>query len=249
MAEALKGVEVIASFYVPATPPDKAVAYVIQRQPSTDRGGGSVSGKVEVRYYRPSLYGAIDAGAIHAAAEAAHCNVVAAFSGSQPYGDGMKLDTVQIDVRRGQSVIPSIKGDPTDVMVSSHVAHAFGADLAAHCKSTTDGPVRGVNGEYVGAALTVKPLSGKVTSMEIDPETGVRTTTVALNLNYHREAGSDRTVNVDKHLKALLIDWQGSFVPDFGMVTSIKGSIGFPDQMIPPITPITVEIVFTSRVR
>jgi len=245
--EALKGVDVIASFYVPKTSPDKAVAYVIQRKQTDDLRGGSVAGRVEVRYYRPSLYGALDAGDIQAAAERAHCRVVAASSGSHEYGDGMKVDAIQVDIQRGQSPTPLIKNDPTDVMVSSRVAHAFGADLAAHCRATTDPPVRGVNGEYVGAAITVKPLSGKVTSVDVDGA-GVRTAKVQLNLNYHRESDL-RTVNVDKHLKELMIDWKGSFVPNFGKVTSITGHLGLPDRLLPPSMPVTVEIVFTSRVR
>ena len=240
--QVLKGVDCIASFYAPRTAPDKPVAYVIQSKPTTDLGGGSVAGKIEARYYRPSLYGALDAADIQAAGERAHCNVVAVSSGSQEYGDnGMKLDSVQIDIRRGQSPVPYIKADPTSAMASSHVAHTFAADLAAHCKASTDGPVRAVSGEYVGAAVTVKPLSGKVTGMKVD-EAGVRATTVQLNLSYHREGV--RTVNVEKHLKALLTDWQGSFVPSFGTVLSIKGREGFSDPV--GDTAITVEVVFAS---
>jgi len=252
---ALKGVEVKASFYVPKTSPDKPIAYVIQRQPTKDLGGGSVAGKVEVRYFRPDLYRAIDAGDVQDAAERAHCTIMATSSGqhfadmpvttfTQNYGADMKVDSVQIDIRRGQSPVPYIKADPTSAMASSHVAHTFAADLAAHCKASTDGPVRAVSGEYVGAAVTVKPLSGKVTGMKVD-EAGVRATTVQLNLSYHREGV--RTVNVEKHLKALLTDWQGSFVPSFGTVLSIKGREGFADPV--GDTAITVEAVFASSTR
>lgn len=241
---ALKGVEVIASFYAPKTPPSAAVAYVIQRKPTTDLGGGSIAGKVEALYYRPSLYGALDAGDIQAAAERAHCRVVAAASGSQETAEGMKLDTVQINIERGQSPTPLIPRDPTSSQASSNVAHAFGSDLANSCRATTDPPVRAVNREYVGAGLTVKPLSGEITSMEVD-DAGVRTTTVQLNLNYHREG--TRTVNVDKHLKELLTDWQGSIVLNFGRVASIKGSIDFSDPL--GFTAVAVKVVFVSRVR
>jgi hypothetical protein len=241
---ALKGVEVIPSFYVPKTSPDKPVAYVIQTVPSTDLGGGSVAGKVAVKYYRPSLYGALDAADIQAAAELAHCNVVVVAGGSQGYGDnGMKVDAVQVDVQRGQSPVPHLPKDPTSELASSHVAHTFAADLAASCRATTDPPVRAVNREYVSAAVTVKPLSGKVASIDVD-DAGVRTTTVQLNLTYRREGDIRRTVNMDKHLKELLTDWQGSFVPSFGVVSSIKGRTDFMDPV--GDTAVSVEAVFAS---
>ena len=253
--QALNGVEVIPSFYVPKTSPDKPVAYVIQRQATEDLGGGSVAGKVEVRYFRPDLYRAVDAGDIQDAAERAHCTVMATSSGqhfadmpvatfTQNYGADMKVDTVQIDVQRGQSPIPYIKDDPTSAMASSHVAHTFAADLAAHCQAKTDGPVRGIVHEYVGAAITTKALSGKVIGMEFD-DAGVRTTTVQLGLSYHREGV--RVVNVERHLKELLTDWQSSFVPSFGTVVSIKGREDFPDPV--GDVAVTVEVVFVSRVR
>lgn len=179
-----------------------------------------------------------------AEAERAHCNVVAASSGSQAYGDGMKVDTLQITIERGQSPIPLIKNDPTDVMVSSRVAHAFAADLAASCRASTDPLVRANGGEYVGAAITVKPPSGKVARIDVD-DAGVRTTTVQLDLNYRREG--DRALNVDRHLKELLTDWKGSFVANFGMVSSIKGTLGLPDVLRD--TTVTVEIVFASAIR
>ena len=243
---ALKGVEVRASFYIPKTAPSGAVAYVIQTVPTKDLGGGSVGGKVSVKYYRPSLYGALDAGDIQAEAERAHCNVVAVSGGSQGYGDdGMKVDAIQIDVQRGQSPIPYIKDDPTSQQASSNVAHGFAADLAAHCQAPTDGPVRATGDrEYVGAAITVKPLSGKVIGMKVD-DAGVRATTVQLNLTYHREGV--RVVNVEKHLKELLTDWQGSFVPAFGTVLSIKGYLGDIDPV--GDVAITVEVVFASATR
>jgi hypothetical protein len=241
---ALKGVEVIPSFYVPKTSPDKPVAYVIQTVPSTDLGGGSVAGKVAVKYYRPSLYGALDAADIQAAAELAHCNVVVVAGGSQGYGDnGMKVDAVQVDVQRGQSPIPHISKDPTSARAGSHVAHTFAADLANSCRATTDPPVRAVNREYVGAAVTVKPLSGEVIGMKVD-EAGVRATTVQLNLTYRREGDIRRTVNMEKHLKELLTDWQGSFVPSFGVVSSIKGRTDFMDPV--GDTAVSVEAVFAS---
>jgi len=244
---ALKGVEVIASFYIPKTLPANPVAYMIQSKPTTDLGGGSIAGKIEARYYRPSLYGALDPADIQAAAERAHCDVVAVSRGSQEYGDnGMKLDSIQIDIRRGQSPVPYIKNDPTSARASSHVVHTFAADLAAACKAPTDGPVRGIDREYVGAAVTVKPIDGKITGMKVD-DAGVRATTVQLELNFRREGDTRRTVNVEKHLKALLTDWQGSFVPSFGTVLSIKGRIDFLDPV--GDTAITVEIVFASRVR
>ncbi len=242
---ALKGVEVIPSFYVPKTSPSAAVAYVIQQKPTEVLGGGSVKGKVSVKYYRPDLYRALDAVDIQAAAERAHCRVVAASSGSQGYGDNsMQVDTVQVTIVRGQSATPVITTAPTSRQASSNVAHAFASDLAAHCQAKTDPPVRGVNREYVGAAIVVKPIDGKVTSMEID-DAGVRTTTVQLNLNYHREG--TRTVNVDKHLKELLTDWQGSIVLNFGVVSSIKGSIDFSDPL--GFTAVAVKVVFISRAR
>ena len=243
---ALKGIDVTASFYAPKTSPDKPVAYVIQTKPTTDLGGGSVAGKVAVKYYRPSLYGALDAADIQAAAERAHCNVVAVAGGSQEYGDnGMKVDTIQIDIQRGQSPIPLIKNDPTSVMASSVVAHTFAADLAAHCQAKTDGPVRARDRAYVGAAITVKPLSAKVTGIDVDE--GVRTTAVQLNLTYRREGDIRRTVNMDKHLKELLTDWQGSFVPSFGVVSSIKGRTDFMDPV--GDTAVSVEAVFASASR
>jgi len=242
---ALKGVEVIPSFYVPKTSPDKPVAYVIQTVPSTDLGGGSVAGKVAVKYYRPSLYGALDAAELQAAAEQAHCNVVVVAGGSQGYGDnGMKVDTIQIDIQRGQSPIPLIKNDPTSVMAGTHVAHTFAADLANSCRATTDPPVRASSGTYASAAITVKPLSGEVIGMKVD-DAGVRATTVQLNLSYHREGV--RVVNVERHLKELMLtDWQNSFVPSFGTILSIKGREGFADP-VGDVT-VTVEAVFVSRV-
>ena len=249
---ALKGVEVRPSFYAPKIPPTTAIAYVIQRTPTVNLGGGSISSgkgnRVEVRYYRPDLYRAIEASDIKAAGKLAHCDVEAASSGSRSYGDNMKVDSVWIDIIRGQSVIPLIVTPPTDVMASSNVAHAFASDLAVHCKASTDPDVRAtLDREYEGAALTVKPISGKVVLPIVVDDDGVRTTTVKLSLNYHRNG--DRTLNVEKHFKALLLDWEGSFVPNFGTVASITGGMGFPNQMIPPTTPIEVEAVFTSRVR
>lgn len=248
---ALKGVEVIASFYAPKAPPTTALAYVIQRTPTVNLGGGSVSSgkgnRVEVRYYRPDLYRAVVASDIKASAEQAHCTVEAASSGSQAYGDNMRVDSVWIDIQRGQSVVPLITTPPTSVMASSNVAHAFASSLVVHCKASTDPDIRGtLDKEYEGAAITVKPLSGEVTGIVVGDD-GVRTTTVKLGLNYHRNG--DRTLNVEKHFREVLTDWQGSFVVAFGMVSSITGSLGFPDQMIPPTTPIEVEAVFTSRVR
>jgi len=219
--EALKGVDCRTSFYTPKTSPDKPVAYVIQRTPTEDLGKGSVAGKIEVRYYRPDLYRAIDAGDIQAAAERAHCRVVAAFSGrhfadvpaetfTQTYGADMKVDTVQIKIERGQSPVPLIPTPPTDTIASSNVSHTFGADLAAACRTTTDGPVRGVDREYVGAAVVVKPTGGKITSMEVSEE-GVRTTTVKIDLTYRREGDTRRNIHMDRHLRELCADWEGSF--------------------------------------
>lgn len=242
---ALKGVEVIPSFYVPKTSPDKAVAYVIQRVPTGNLGGGSVAGKVEVRYFRPDLYRAIDPGDIQSAAKQAHCEVMAASSGHQPYGDNMKLDVVQIDVKRGQTPVPLIPTDPTSGMATSRVAHAFGADLAVACKSTTDPAVTATSGVYRGVSLAVTPTSGKVTN-DVDDD-GVRTSQVHLELTYQRQG--TRMVNVQTHLNALLTDWEGSFVSDFGTVTSATGSVGFPDPMPQPTTPVTVDLVFVSRIR
>jgi hypothetical protein len=252
---ALKGVEVKATFYTPKTSPDKPVAYVIQSKPTEDLRGGSVAGKVEVRYYRPDLYRAVDAGDIQDAAERAHCTVMATSSGrhfadmpvatfTQNYGADMKVDTVMIDIKRGQSPTPLIKDDPTSTLASSNVSHAFAADLAASCQAPTDGPVRGINREFVGSAITAKALAGKITGMEVD-DAGVRTTTVKLDLTYHREGV--RVVNVDTHLKELLTDWKGSFVTSFGMVSSITGRSDFKDPV--GDTAITVEITFVSRIR
>jgi hypothetical protein len=251
LQSALKGVDCRASFYAPKTSPDKPVAYAIQRTPTVSLGGGSISSgkgnRVEVRYYRPDLYRAVVASDIKAAAEQAHCTVEAASSGSQAYGDNMRVDSVWIDIQRGQSIVPLIVTPPTSVMASSNVAHAFASNLVMHCKASTDPDVRGtLDKEYEGAAITVKPLSGKVVNIVVDDD-GVRTTTVKLSLNYHRNG--DRTLNVEKHFKDVLNDWQGSFVVAFGMVSSITGSLGFPNQMIPATTPIEVEAVFTSRVR
>lgn len=243
---ALKGIEVKATFYAPTTPPTTAMAYVIQRTPTEESNGGSLHGKVEVRYYRPDLYRHIDAMDIQAAAERAHCSVTTASRMTQDGADGMKIDIVPITIDRGQAVIPVIKADPTSARAGSHVAHAFGADLANACKTARDLPIRGVDGEYVGASMAVKPLSGEVTSMTVD-DAGIRTTTVRLGLQWRREGM--RTVNVETHLQALLADWKGSFVLDFGTVTEATGHGGFPNQMIPPTTPIDVEVVFQSRVR
>jgi len=244
---ALKGVEVRTSFYAPKTSPDKPVAYIVQRKATDNLGGGSVAGKVEARYYRPDLYRALDAGDIQAAAERAHCRVVAASTISQDIGADMKVDIVQVKIERGQSPIPLITTAPTSQLASSHVAHTFAVHLADSCKAPTDPPVRGIDKEYVGAAITVKPLSGEVVSIDVD-DAGVRTTTVKLNMNYRRE-GQPRTVNMDQHLKELLTDWQGSFVPSFGTVASITGRLSLPDRNTPPSTPVTVEVVFASRVR
>jgi hypothetical protein len=242
---ALKGVEVKASFYTSKLSPDKPVAYVIQRTPTEDLHGGSVAGKVEVRYYRPDLYRALDAGDIQAAAERAHCRVVVASGSSQEYGDGMQVDTVAVKIERGQSPIPFIKDDPTSRQASSHVAHGFGADLAAHCQAKTDGPVRATGDrEYVGAAVTVKPIDGKVIGMEFD-DAGVRTTSVQLELTYHREGV--RVVNVDTHLRELCQEWEGSFVTDFGLVASATGRCGFSDPV--GDTAIGVKVVFESAIR
>lgn len=243
--EALKGVEVIASFYVPKTPPTAAVAYIIQRKATEVLGGGSVAGKVEVRYYRPSLYGPLDAGAIQAAAELAHCRVKPLSVSTQETGNGMKVDSAQADIAHGHSIIPLIKDEPTSRQASSNVAHSFASGLANLCRAKTDPLSRAEEGGYTGGAILVKPLGGEVTSTVDDA--GVRTTTATLNLNYHRT--SDRSVSVDRHLKDVYADWQGSFVPAFGTVTSITGRTGSPDGMLPPSTPVTVSIVFVSRIR
>lgn len=246
---ALKGVEVHPSFYTPKALPTAAVAYVIQTVPTDDLGGGSVGGKVQVKYYRPDLYRALDAGDIHDAAERAHCTVLASSSVAQGYGDGMKIDVVHVTIKHGASVVPLIVRNPESSQASSHVATAFACNLADSCQATHDSPVRGnpANREYVGAAIAVRAVSGEVTDLDVD-DAGVRTTTVKVVLSYRRESDL-RTVNVDKHLGQLCEDWKGSMVPMFGRCTSIKGGVGFPNQMIPPTTEITVEVVFVSRVR
>jgi len=246
---ALKGVEVRTSFYTPKTSPTAAVAYVIQTVPTDDLGGGSVGGKVQVKYYRPDLYRALDPGDIHDAAERAHCTVLASSSVAQGYGDGMKIDVVHVTIKYGASVIPLIVRNPESPQASTHVTPAFACNLADSCQTTHDGPVRGnpANREYVGTAIAVKAVSGEVVSMDVDGD-GVRTTTVKVVLSYRRESDL-RTVNVDKHLKGVCDDWKGSMAPMFGRCTSIKGTIGLPDRMLPPSTPVTVEVVFVSRIR
>jgi hypothetical protein len=261
VSEALKGVEVIPSFYVPKASPDRPVAYVIQRTPTEDLRGGSVAGKVEVRYYRPDLYRAIDAGDIQAAAERAHCTIVAASSGqhfadmpvtafTQTYGADMKVDTVQIDIKRGQSPVPLIKADPTSQQASANVSHTFAVDLAAHCQARTDGPVQGnpYRHEYVGAAVVVAATSGEVVSNEVD-DAGVRTSTVKLDLTYRREGDTRRDLHVERHIRELCEEWKGSYMNNFGMVTSAKATSGFPDRSPQPTYKVTAEIVFVSRVR
>jgi len=246
--EALKGVEVKVSFYTPKIP-STAIAYLIQRQPTEDHGGtGSVGGKVELRYYHPALYRSVEAVDIQDAAKRAHCEVQPVSRISQDAGTDFKVDVAPITVKRGTSLVPLIPRDPESSQAGSNVAHAFACNLADSCQSTHDGPVRvnPANKEYVGAAIAVKVISGEASS-DVD-DAGVRTTTAKLNLSYHRESDL-RTVNVDKHLKELCEDWKGSMVSMFGRVTSITGRTGLPDRMVPPTTPVTVEIVFTSRVR
>jgi hypothetical protein len=246
---ALKGVEVRTSFYTPKTPPTTAIAYVIQRQPTEDHGGtGSVGGKVELRYYHPALYKSVEAVDIQEAAKRAHCEIQPVSRILQDAGADFKVDVVPLTILRAQSETPLITREPTSSQAGSNVAVAFACNLADHCQSTHDGPVRGnpANREYIGAAIAVKVISGEASS-DVD-DAGVRTTTAKLNLSYRRESDL-RTVNVDKHLGQLCEDWKGSMVSMFGRVVSAKATTGFPDPSPQPTTKVTVEVVFKSRVR